>query len=161
MQAANLTAEGSGGDPQPSEASADTQSEAGAGRRWQRPLIALGIAALVTLLLSLLPQDNAAEGWVTDRLVASRAQLMGTRPLSESEHVLVIGVDQRSLDSPELETIPRVMFSPVYRELITKALDHGAKGVALDFILTFDAGKMEKYQPPVAQEARPGDTLVF
>ena len=114
-------------------------------RRWRLPLIALAVAALVCSVISALPRDNAAEGWVTDRLVAARAMLFGVRPL-QSEHVVVIGVDQRSLDSPELGTIPRVMFSPVYKDLIDKALAHGAKGVALDFILTFDAGRMQKYR---------------
>ena len=111
-------------------------------RRWRRPLIALGVAALVTVLIAALPRDNAAEGWVADRTVAARAAMFGARPLNNAK-VVVVGLDQLSLtaDDPLLAR-PRALFTPVYRELITKALSHGARGVALDFILAYDASTL-------------------
>ena len=85
MQSASLPAEGSGTDPSLERKTEVARAREAAARRWQRPLIALGVAALVTLLISILPGDNAAEGWVADRLVAARGKLLGSRPLTDSE----------------------------------------------------------------------------
>ena len=95
------------------------------------------IAALVTGLAALLPRDNAVEGWFTDHVVAARVALFGAQPLA-SPHVVVIGMDRRSLQDPGLRTRPRILFSPVYAEMIDKVLAHGAKGVVLDLILAYD-----------------------
>ena len=138
MPSAEPPAERPGAHPPTDAATKTSRPGIGAARRWQRPLIAVVVAVLVTAVIAVLPEDNAAEGGVADRLVASRAALLGERPLSASEHVVVIGVDQRSLDSPDLATLPRVMFSPIYKDLVSKALEHGAKGVVLDFILAYD-----------------------
>lgn len=102
-------------------------------------VIAAGLMAMV--ISSAIPQRHLIQGWLIDVTTAARAAVFGTRPLSNAG-VVVVTVGSRSLDSPELGGLPRALFAPIWSDLISKALDAGARLVALDFILAYDAGRM-------------------
>ncbi len=106
------------------------------------PLRRAAIAAIVGVILGgvsvFLPQNHLVQGWITDLTVAARAYVFGAEPL-DSEHVVVIGLDQRSLEDPQMATRPRALFSPIWEQLGRKALRNGGQAFLLDFILAYDA----------------------
>ena len=104
----------------------------------QRVGAAALIGAILTALAASLPVANVLQGWITDATVAVRAEMFGVRKL-DSDHVLVIGMDARTLTAPELAKVPQAMFTPYYAALAQKLFDHGARGLVLDLILAYDA----------------------
>ncbi|MEO1492608.1 MAG: adenylate/guanylate cyclase domain-containing protein [Pseudomonadota bacterium] len=109
---------------------------------YRRLTISTVVAVLVAAATSFLPNDSALQGWLTDISVSIRAVIFGERPL-DSDHVVVVGMDERSLDAPELLPYPRALFSPVYTAIAEKAFDAGAKGMLFDIILAYDARGMK------------------
>jgi adenylate cyclase len=108
-------------------------------RGWlRRIVISLLVACLALAAAVALPRDNVIEGWQTDIVSALRVAIFGTKPLA-SEHVLIVTMDARSLDSPELIGRPRALFTPVYEAIAQKAFAHDARGLLLDVILAYDA----------------------
>ena len=106
----------------------------------------IAIAGLVALMISVVaffaPPTNILQGWISDFSVAARAAAFGIRPL-DSDKVLVVGMDKRSLDAEELLSTPRTFFTPVYAELADKLFSHGAKGLLFDIIIAYDAKNLE------------------
>ncbi len=112
------------------------------GRRTVRRLaIALLAGAVAAAISGALPQQHLVQGWVIDMSAAVRAVVLGARPLA-SERVAVVTLGDRSLESDELASLPRALFSPVWAALSEKALGAGARSVAFDFIFDFDAGRL-------------------
>ncbi len=105
-------------------------------------MISTVVAIVVAAATLLLPKDTALQGWLTDISVSARALVFGERSL-DSAHVVVVGMDERSLDAPELLPYPRALFSPVYTAIAEKAFDAGAKGLLFDIILAYDARGMK------------------
>ncbi len=108
----------------------------------ERAGIAALIASILTAIATSLPATNVLQGWISDASVAARVEIIGSRPLT-ADNVLIIGMDQRTLNSPELSRIPQAMFSPAYAKLAQKALDHGARGLIIDVILAYDAKDLQ------------------
>jgi len=113
-----------------------------AARRYHALVERFGIAALIAVTLAAastnLPVLNVLQGWISDASVAVRVAIFGARPL-DSEHVLIVGMDARTLDAPELKTQPQAMFTPAYAELAHKVFDHGGRGLIFDVIMLYDA----------------------
>ncbi|MEM7189470.1 MAG: adenylate/guanylate cyclase domain-containing protein [Pseudomonadota bacterium] len=103
-----------------------------------RIAVAVALAAAITVIAALFPRVNVVEGWLSDTVVAARAATFGAEAL-ESPHVLLVGMDERSLNEPELASTPRAMFSPIYNQLWQKIAAHGGKGFLFDIIMTYDA----------------------
>ena len=104
----------------------------------RRFIISTVVSALMVAMALAIPRDTALQGWLTDASVGVRALVFGERPLSQ-ENVVVVGMDERSLDAPELLPYPRALFTPVYDAIAQKAFDAGAKGMLFDIILAYDA----------------------
>jgi class 3 adenylate cyclase/CHASE2 domain-containing sensor protein len=112
------------------------------GRRFFRHLVViLGASVLAAAVSWSLPQRHLIQGWLIDVTAAARAVAFGVRPLSDAG-VVVVTVGSRSLDSPELIDLPRALFTPVWSALTVRALGAGARSVAYDFILAYDAGRL-------------------
>ena len=112
------------------------------GRRSARHILIVALACMVAALLSWgLPQRHLIQGWLIDITTAARAVAFGVQPLHDA-NVLVVTVGERSLDSPELLEMPRALFTPVWAALTAKVFATGARSIAYDFIMAYDAGRL-------------------
>jgi len=111
-------------------------------RRLRQLLAGLAVAAAATLTSWALPQSHLLQGWLIDSTAAARAMAFGIRPLDQAR-VIVVTLGGRSLDSEELFNTPRALFSPIWAALAEKALRAGARTITYDFILAYDAGRLE------------------
>jgi class 3 adenylate cyclase/CHASE2 domain-containing sensor protein len=101
---------------------------------------------LACLILSFLgaqigTRGNGAEGWLYDTALWARAQIFSSPPAGGQ--VIVIALDQRSLDAVEMRALPRALFAPVWTELLTGLGEAGASAVAFDFLFTFSGGRFK------------------
>lgn len=112
-------------------------ADAAFGRKQLFALIAL-IAAGAGIAIGLSAEKAIWEGWVTDRLFQVRALMAGAER-SERAPVLVVGLDQVSLDSDRLAPIPRVLMTPVLAEAGQAMLDAGALALGYDFVFAYSA----------------------
>ena len=96
------------------------------------------IAAILTVFAAGTPVKNVVQGWVSDAVIAARAELFGIRPL-DSQNVLIVGMDARTLSAPELAKVPQAMFTPYYAALANRAFEFGAAGLVMDLLLAYDA----------------------
>ncbi|MEL7466382.1 MAG: adenylate/guanylate cyclase domain-containing protein [Pseudomonadota bacterium] len=121
-------------------------------------------------LAAYLPQ-NTVGGWADDRAAAARALIWGERSF-EAASVVVVALDEASVNDPRLAATPRALMSPIWAEIALKALDHGAEAVALDFIIAFDGidlvvdgeTPLRRYDTPflrmLAKEGRAGRLII-
>ncbi|WP_420415041.1 adenylate/guanylate cyclase domain-containing protein [Roseibium sp.] len=117
----------------------------------KRLVVAIAILAIAAGTLLGLTADKAIwEGWVTDRIFQLRAHLFKSDAPPPSP-VAVVGLDQVSLDSKRLATVPRVFMTPVFAEAGQAILDAGAVGVGYDFVFAFSA---DSFADPNSGEAR-------
>ncbi|MEO1613484.1 MAG: hypothetical protein AAFU55_14195, partial [Pseudomonadota bacterium] len=91
-------------------------------------------------LAAYLPQNNVG-GWADDRASALRAAIWGERSFDDAS-VVVVALDEASVNDPRLASTPRALMSPIWAEVAQKAFDHGAEKVALDFIIAFDGADL-------------------
>ncbi|ADZ70399.1 CHASE2 domain family [Polymorphum gilvum SL003B-26A1] len=90
------------------------------------------------------------EGWVTDRLLQVRAIALDP-PVEADFPVAVVGLDQASLTSKRLETIPRVFMSQAFAKAGRALFEAGATAIGLDFVFAFSA---DAFSDPQTGEAR-------
>jgi len=136
--------------------------------------IALGVvlaAALIAGALAALAPRTPVDGAFDAAAAAVRAAAFGKADFSDAGVVVVL-LDERSLDAEALRGTPRAMMSPVWAELSETAFGHGAEAVAFDFILAFDAGDLrigeerplKRYDAPflglLRKEGRAGRLLI-
>ncbi len=57
-------------------------------------------------------------------------------------HTVVIALDDRSLDAPELTDIPRPLMQPRLAEVIAAAIEAGARVVSLDLLLSYSGNRL-------------------
>ena len=84
---------------------------------------------------------TALGGLADDAAAALRVDMFGPRDMSEAS-VVVVALDERSVDDPMLAGTPRALMSPVWAELAERALGAGAEKVGFDFIMAFDGGDL-------------------
>jgi len=124
-------------------------ADAAFGRKQLIALIAL-VAAGAGIAIGLSAEKAIWEGWVTDRLFQVRAILKGADEVAP-EPVLVVGLDQTSLDSDRLAPIPRVLMAPLLAEAGQALLDAGAVAVGYDFVFAYSA---DSFADPSTGEKR-------
>lgn len=89
-------------------------ADAAFGRKQLVALIAL-IAVGAGFAIGLSAEKAIWEGWVTDRLFQVRALARGVETVPPAP-VLVVGLDQTSLNSDRLAPVPRVLMAPLMAE---------------------------------------------
>jgi len=92
-------------------------------------LVAGGMAAFVP--------NTTIDGYADDAAAAARVRAFAPGDLSAAAAVVLL-LDEKSVNHPALKSMPRALMGPVWSALTEKALDSGARKVALDFILAFD-----------------------
>jgi len=112
-------------------------ADAAFGRKQLIVLIAL-VAAGAGVAIGLSADKAIWEGWVTDRLFQVRSMIKGVDETAPAP-VLVVGLDQTSLDSDRLAPIPRVLMAPLLAEAGQALLDAGALAVGYDFVFAYSA----------------------
>lgn len=112
-------------------------ADAALGRKQLVILIAIA-AMLAGTVTGLTAKKAIWEGWVTDQLFQVRAILRGPQEAAASP-VAVIGLDQTSLDSERLSSLPRVLMTPVLAEAGQAILDAGAVALGFDFVFAYSA----------------------
>ena len=72
-----------------------------------------------------------------------------TRPLraAPDPRVVVVAVDERSLSTGSLGTVPRVFFSPYFAKLLDGLMDGGATAVGFDVIFGYAASRFVAIDP--------------
>ena len=93
-----------------------------------------GVAAFV------IRPPTASDGLLLDLLVKARSIAFPQRGPAQSP-VVVVALDARSLDSPELGPYPRVLLSPIWAKLLPLILNAGARVVGFDLIFSYDANR--------------------
>jgi adenylate cyclase len=111
---------------------------------------------LASLILSFLAgqlgsRDNGAEGWLYDTALWARANIFPSDRASDK--VVVVALDQRSLDSAELRALPRALFAPVWAELLNGLGEAGARAIAFDFLFTYSGGQFKSGYDRTFQQA--------
>ena len=136
-----------------------------------RAAVVGSITAGLVLLSTIAPQSHVAQGWIVDLTAAVRVWISGPQPL-HSDKVLIVAVDEESLDDPSLLGTPRALFTPVWAELAETALAHGATRILFDFVIQYDAARLEidgatplrRYDIPfltiLRREARTGRVVI-
>ena len=116
----------------------------------RKRLIIATVAACVGLsLLGGLPdsRDNAADGWLFDTALWARSLLFPSNGHGngndETDNVIVVALDQASLAAPELSSLPRALFSPVWARTLDGLAQAGASVVAFDFLLSYSGGQFK------------------
>jgi adenylate cyclase len=85
------------------------------------------LALAAGTILGLGAQNAIWEGWFVDRLFQAKS-LLSSENKSQRAPVAVVGLDQVSLNSDRLATVPRVFMSPVLATAGQAVLDAGAAG---------------------------------
>ncbi|MEW4461838.1 adenylate/guanylate cyclase domain-containing protein [Roseibium algicola] len=124
-------------------------ADAAIGRKQLILLIAL-VAVGAGIAIGLSAQKAIWEGWVTDRLFQIKA-LMDNKEQAGPAPVVVVGLDQKALNSDRLAPIPRVLMTPVLAEAGQAMLNAGAVALGYDFVFAYSA---DGFVDPSTGEAR-------
>ena len=111
--------------------------------RQLRYSLATVITCLVlSLLIGLLgSRNNSLDGWMYDRALWARAKIFPDR--NTDPRVIVIALDQESLDSPELRAVPRALLAPVWAKVLNGLGLAGVDAVAFDLLFAFSGGQFK------------------
>ncbi len=122
------------------------------------------IATLCALGARFEPAHTATAGMFIDGTIWLRAQLFPgavEKTPPEDARVIVVGLDQRTLDAEGFRDLPRVLHSRYLAEAARKALDHGATIAIFDMIFAFEGPDNDrKLSEAMAEYQRPLINLI-
>lgn len=110
-------------------------------RRRYKPIVA-ACCGLVSLLLALANEGAVVSDGALFDLALAAHQRLGINRLSEPTSVAVIAVDERSLDSTELQNKPRQFLGAEFARMLDAAAVAGATGIGFDFVFAFDSQRL-------------------
>lgn len=82
------------------------------------------------------------DGYWLDAAVTTRGMLFDERAVDTSSPVVVIALDQRSLDDARLRKLPRALMQAEWADLVTYLSAAGAKSIAFDFLFEYSPAKL-------------------
>lgn len=94
-----------------------------------------------TLVACLVGAPRGLDGPLFDYLIALRARFWAAPPTAPTEPVVVIALDQRSLDAPELAPYPRTFLAPLWATLLESLFAAGARAVGFDVLFAYSANR--------------------
>lgn len=97
-------------------------------------LVAAAIAVSVGTLTS-------ADERLLDLLVKAREIAFSVDGTAELSPVVVIAMDKRSLDEPEIAPYPRTFLAPVWATVLDAVFDAGAQAVGFDLLFSYSANR--------------------
>ncbi|SLN75722.1 CHASE2 domain-containing protein [Oceanibacterium hippocampi] len=98
-------------------------------------------ATALSTAMAVLTPFTLIDGVANDAATATRVAIDPRVDLAEAG-VVVLLLDEKSVNAEPLDAMPRTLMSPVWAALTEKALANGATGVGFDFILAFDGGDL-------------------
>src|SRR5581483_2444044 len=101
--------------------------------------VACAVAALALGLAVRAPL--ALDGPLLDVLIRARALTSRAAPAPASP-VVVVAVDEASLETAELAPYPRALFAPVWAKLIEALGAAGARAIGFDLLFTYSASRL-------------------
>ncbi|MEQ9638433.1 MAG: adenylate/guanylate cyclase domain-containing protein [Alphaproteobacteria bacterium] len=115
-------------------------------------LVTIGVCAAAAVASTAIdPSPSVFDGPLHDLAVVARAEIEDAAPADTP--VVVIAVDDRSLEAERLASMPRAIFSPVWAEVIDYSTAAGAKVVAFDFLFSFNGNALSKnWDRPLLQQ---------
>jgi adenylate cyclase len=106
------------------------------------PLVTTLVCAAGALALALaVPAPVALDGPILDALIWARATVVRPK-VPDTRPVAVVAVDEASLESDELASLPRALFAPVWADLIRGLAAAGARVVGFDLLFTYSANRL-------------------
>jgi len=112
-----------------------------------------GAIALSASLLVAMPFTERLEKTSLDSLFWLRHQIQQNLPnlfpVKKDSDVVILAIDEETYQQPGFDTLPRVMWTPQYAEVINSIMDNGAKVMGFDIILpTSVESKFNGYDKP-------------
>ena len=132
-------------------------------RHYYRELV-LAACGLVSAMAAIAGGGNtAADGFLFDLTLKARALSVAGAGAAEQSPIAVVVLDRRSLDAPELENLPRVLFAPHWASILDAVFSAGARAVGFDIIFTWSANRFKAgYDRPfIAALARHKESVVL
>jgi len=100
-------------------------------------LCALAAVVVAVLVGGPLPSD----GPLLDLLVKAREIAFPVEDRPEQSPVVVVALDRRSLEAPELARYPRVLMGPIWAVLMDDVFEAGARAVGFDLLFSYSANQ--------------------
>jgi adenylate cyclase len=110
-------------------------------RRGYRLLTAAACAALAAAIALAAPSPLPFDGPLLDALIRARA-IAATPPPEDASPVVVIAVDERTLERDEFAQHPRALFAPVWGRLVDVVSAAGARAIGFDILFTYSASRL-------------------
>ena len=85
----------------------------------------------------------ALEGMFFDLSLAAAAHFRADEQDAREANIVVVAVDRRTLDAPELEGLPRTLFGPAWAVMLDALREADAKAIAFDMILGFSGDRLQ------------------
>jgi adenylate cyclase len=101
------------------------------------------LCALLALIVAVaIGRPVSLDGPVLDVLVKSREIAFPVEDRPEQSPVVVIALDRRSLDAPELARYPRALMGQFWAALMDDVFQAGARAIGFDLIFSFSANQI-------------------
>lgn len=105
--------------------------------------ITIAVCAILALGMHLVVGARSLiDGYWLDAAVTARGALHSGSEVDTTAPVVVIALDQRSLDDARLRKLPRALMQAEWADLITVLMAAGAKSVAFDFLFEYSPAKL-------------------
>ena len=108
--------------------------------RYQKLTYAL-CALVSAAIVALVGGPIGADGQLLDLLVKAREVVFPVRDPAEKSPVVVIALDKRSLDEPEIASYPRTFLAPVWAPVLDAVFEAGARAVGFDLLFSYSANR--------------------
>lgn len=118
-------------------------------RRYRNFVIAAMIllcAAIAGLGSAITGGATIADTWLYDWALVARATLQPV-PEDYRSEVVVVAVDYRSLNAPEIAIYPRPMMAPVWKDLIDSLAEAEVRAIGFDFLFLYRANDFLRGHP--------------
>ncbi len=116
--------------------------------RYQKLTYALCALVSATIAVSV-GGPTSADGPLLDLLVKARAIVFPVKDTAEPSPVVVIALDKRSLEEPEIAPYPRTFLAPVWATVLDAVFEAGAQAVGFDLLFSYSANRFSaNYDAP-------------
>lgn len=106
-----------------------------------KSVVVVGAVMFSVILMGVMDGNSSVDGVIYDSLIA-QSRKIAPPPKDRPKPVAVIAMDEASLIAPELLSLPRVYFTPVWAELLDGVYAGGAKAAGFDIIFAWSASQL-------------------
>lgn len=100
------------------------------------------LCALAAIFFAIvLPSPTALDGPLLDLLIKALEIVIPAEDRSERSSVVVVTLDKRSLENPDLAPYPRTLLAPAWASALDAVFEAGALAVGFDFLFSYSANQ--------------------